>query len=79
MSRTSEMSLKTRDLSAAGDLAEAGYCRAPGCGHATADRKPYCLHHIDRMLYARRIRAELAVQAAVGAVASPGRTLRKAV
>lgn len=79
MSQTNEISLKTRDLRAAGDFAEAGHCRAPGCGHTTADRKPYCLHHIDRMFYARKILEELAAQEALHAVAVPGLTFKKAV
>lgn len=79
MSQTSEISFKTRDLGAAGQFAEAGYCRVPGCRHQTSDRKPYCLHHIDRMFAARRIRAELAEQDARRADALPGFVLRKAV
>ncbi|MBI3724771.1 hypothetical protein HY251_12575 [bacterium] len=31
-----------------------------GCGHATTERKPYCIGHLDRLPYVRDLQAQLA-------------------
>ncbi len=41
-------------------------CSVAGCPEPTNGRKPYCLVHLDRLPYVRKIRAELARFQATG-------------
>jgi len=36
------------------------HCHAPGCGHPTTERKPYCIIHLDRLPYVKDLQAQLA-------------------
>ena len=54
-------------------------CRVPGCGHATTERKPYCIDHIDRLPYVKELQAELAHRDAEEMAAASSRRGWKAV